>query len=242
MKWINKLMNKKEFIGNLDNISPLKIINKDKEDSYESFFLILGMIFNDLKGLIFIQKTIEDDYRKPSIDEISSHMGEYSGLITHSRKLIIATVAEFFIFIDKNKSVLSNPKFSLLLKRLDPQIKNNWTKLVDPDKDITSILSNIARVRNNVSFHYDHSGYELRRGFIRSFFKEGKDLLQHQKAYFSLGNTMESTRFYFSDASLEEYIKSLLNNADSATFDRVIREMNLTLQAILGAYIKSIKR
>src|SRR3990167_7890934 len=120
----NKDIGKKEFPGNLEDISPRHLIDENNKNDIQSFFLILGLIFNDLKGLIFFQKFVEDDYRKPEINEVSVHAGEYNGLMAQADKLLIATVGEFFKFIEENVSVLNSLSFLLLTKRLSPENRN----------------------------------------------------------------------------------------------------------------------
>src|SRR3990167_7328114 len=150
----NKDIGKKEFPGNLEDISPRHLIDENNKNDIQSFFLILGLIFNDLKGLIFFQKFIEDNYRKPEINEVSAHAGEYGGLIAHADRLLIATVGEFFKFIEENISVLNSVPFLLLLKKSNnPDYKNTWNDLVKLSNGFT-VLSKIARVRSNVTFHY----------------------------------------------------------------------------------------
>lgn len=234
-------MNKEEFSGNLQGISPGLIIDEGSKDESQSFFLILGSIFNDLKGLIFFQKLVEDNYRKPELNEVSAHAGEYNGLIAQADKLLIATVGEFFIFLEKNKSFLGSYKFLLLLKKLNIENRNCWNDLIKLNGGST-ILSKIARVRSNVAFHYDHSMEEIKKGFIKSFFSDRKDLPQHKKAYFSFGNTMKETRIYYSDAAVADYIHHLLDIKDRAEIKTALDRMNRAIQGLLYVYIESIKR
>lgn len=232
--------NKKEFPGVLKDISPRLLIDEKNKKEIQSFFLILGLIFNDLKGLVFFQKLIEDNYRKPREDEVSVHAGEYSGLIAQADKLLIATVGEFFKFIEKNKSVINSLPFLLLIKNLDSNIRNKWNDLIILDQGST-ILSKIARVRSNVAFHYDNSMEELRRGFIDSFFSERKDLAQHVRAYYAFGDDMERTRLYYSDAATQDYVNSLIGIEDRAKITESIKDMNNTIQSLLKAYMESLK-
>jgi len=233
---------KKEFPGNLKDISPRNIVDENKKDDLQTFFLILGLIFNDLKGLIFFQKTIEDNYRKPNIDEISAHAGEYNGLIAQADKLLIATVGEFFKFIEKNEFVLNSIPFKLLLKKNNNQdYKNKWNDLVRLD-DGSSVLSKIFQVRSNITFHYDNRMKELRRGFIDSFYLREKDLIQHKRAFYSLGNDMENTRIYYSDAATQSYINSLIGIDDREKIMGAIKNMNYTIQWLLKIYLDSVKK
>ncbi|MFA5000833.1 MAG: hypothetical protein WC531_01230 [Candidatus Paceibacterota bacterium] len=232
--------NKKEFPGVLKDISPRLLIDEKNKKEIQSFFLILGLIFNDLKGLVFFQKLIEDNYRKPREDEVSVHTGEYNGLIAQADKLLIATVGEFFKFIEKNKSVINSLPFLLLIKNLDSNIRNKWNDLIILDQGST-ILSKIARVRSNVAFHYDNSMEELRRGFIDSFFSKKKDLAQHVRAYYAFGDDMEHTRLYYSDAAAQDYVNSLIGVEDRVKITESIEDMNKTIQSLLKAYMESLK-
>lgn len=234
-------MEKKEFPNILNDISPRHLIDENNKDETQSFFLILGLIFNDLKGLIFFQKIIEDGYRKPTPEEVSAHAGEYNGLIAQADKLLIATVGEFFKFIEENRAVLNSLYFLLLLKKLNIEKRKRWNDLVNLMGD-SNILSKIARVRSNVAFHYDNSMEELRKGFINSFFLKRKNLIQHKRAYYSFGNTMETTRMYYSDAAAEDYIHSLIGEDDKIKIRIAINDMNHTIQGLLKVYLEDLKK
>lgn len=236
------MSDKKEFPSNLEDISPRNLINENNKNDLQSFFLILGLIFNDLKGLIFFQKLVEDNYRRPNVDETSAHAGEYNGLIAQADRLLIATVGEFFKFIEENKTVLNSLHFLLLLKKTNNRdYINRWNDLIKLG-DGTTVLSKIARVRSNVTFHYDNSMEELRRGFISSFFSKEKNLIHHKRAFYSLGNDMENTRIYYSDAAAQSYINSFLEIDDRVKIRNAINNMNLTVHWLLKIYLDNIKK
>ncbi len=233
--------NKIKFHGDLEDISPRHLIDEKNKNDLQSFFLILGLIFNDLKGLIFFQKIVEDNYTKPDVGETTLHAAEYSGLIVQLDKLLIATVGEFFKFIDVNKSVISDIQFHLLLKKNNNQdYINEWNDLINISEGST-ILSKIARVRSNVIFHYDHSMEELRKGFINCFFRGEKNLSQHKHAFYSIGDDMEHTRMYYADAAVQSYINSLLDTDDRSQIRNAIIDMNQTIQWLLKIYLKDVK-
>jgi hypothetical protein len=235
----------KDFKGELCDIEPNLLLGKNKQDRYQDFFLILGMIYNDLKGQIFVLKQLEDHYRKPSSTEKSAHAGEYGGIMTQVNKYLISIVGEFSLFLDHYTDVVGDMRFQLLLKELrktNQKVWNGWNNLFYYRRDETSLLSKIAQIRSNVSFHFDHNASGLRRGFIRSFFDEGKSLAQHDKAYFSLGDSMESIRIYYSDAAVQEYINSLLNTTDMESIRTSIHDMNNTICILLTLYLRRIKK
>lgn len=234
-------MSKKEFFGKLSNISPMHIIDLDNKKDIQSFFLILGLIFNDIKGLIFFQKIIEDNYRKPDVNEVSAHSGEYNGLVVQAERLLIAATAEFISFLDKNKAVVNSINFQVILKGLNSENRKSWDNLVKFGSQSTT-LTKIARVRSNIAFHYDHSMEELRRGFIDSFFNKRGDLIQHRHAYYSLGDDVETTRIHFSDAAAEDYVHSLIAIEDKNEIRKAIIDMNQSVHALLCLYLEGIKK
>jgi hypothetical protein len=233
--------NKKEFVGIRDEISPKFLIDEKEKKDFQSFFLILGLIFNDIKGLIFFQKTIEDLYRRPNFDEVSAHAGEYNGLMVQIDKLLISTVGEFFIFIEKNSLVLKSINFLFLFNKLELENQKTWSEILKFDKGST-LFSKIAQIRSNVAFHYDHSRENLRRGFINSFYTKNKDLIQHKRAYYSLGDTMENTRIYYADAAVADYVNDLLDTNDRGKIMQTIHELNHAIQSLLRVYLKNIKK
>ena len=231
----------KEFEGSLDQISPRLILSEENSDDLQDFFLVLSLIFNDLKGLLTFREIIERDYRKPDPGETSVQMGEYSGLITQNTKLLISIVRELLLFLDKNKKIISTPRFQLIIFNLSPILKLKWAELCDVN-DASEFVSKIRNVRHRIAFHYDERADELKRGFIRSFYAERKDLPQHKHAHFSLGSNMRSTRFYFADAAVEDYIHSLMSAEDINMVGRSINAMNETIRAIMEAYIRFIRQ
>lgn len=234
-------MNQEEFEGELVDLPPSKLIDEKKADQFQSFFLILGMIFNDLKGLLMAREIIQKQYRTPESEEISAHAGEYHGLIVQNNKLLLATVGEFFVFLKENHKVIASPRFLLLLKKIDQKTQREWNDLVNPEQAVSSAIPKIARIRSNIVFHFDHSTEELRRGFLRSFFSDQKKLIHHKHAYLSFGKDMKSTRFYFSDAAVDEYMKSLLSSEDIENIGQVISNINSTIRDLLIVYVKSLK-
>lgn len=234
------LMNiKKEFTGKLKKIDPRKLIN-EKNRPIENFFLILALIFNDLKGLVFYRKLLDSSYRVYSEDEISVHSGEYAGLIIQNNKLIISLVCEFIEFIDKNRSNYSEVGFQVVLKNIDPRVKKMWLDLISLDKSENSLFSKISRIRSNVAFHYDHSSTQMRDGFIKSFYGDGSKYEKHKHAYYySDEGKMETTRFFYADAAAEEYIKSLLAEDDMKEVSGMITEINFVIQNLLREYYRN---
>ena len=227
---------KKKFIGSLEEISPTKIIDEEKDDQLANFFLILSMVFNDLKSFLFFEKLLEESYEQPDLENATVHLGEYAGLKVHVQKNLIGITSEFLLMLRKNSDLLNIPRLQLLVREL------KWDELIDSAKNPNSLYGNIYQIRSTITMHYDHQRKALRKGFMRSFFGEGKDIKQHKNAYYRIGDKMENTRFFYADAAVEDYIKSVLNMEDMGKVTKVIEDMTHTIYSLLKEYIKMCKK
>lgn len=240
-------MDKKEFEGELKKISPNKLIQECENSDFDNFFLVLGLIYNDLKDIVFFIDSFNKNYREIKLDGSeppSVHAGHWGGIQNHINRLIIGLISELFIFIDKNKGVINTIKFKLFIKKLPEDARNDWNNLVgvlDDDKS-DDFLSQIARIRNTITFHYDQSLTELRSGFINKFFNKTRDIYS-ESAFYSLGRTMETTRFYYCDGAVEAYIKQRMGSSpDNNYFNNVkklIPKINSTIVTMMKIYLNS---
>ena len=204
----------KEFKGNLKKIEPKKILDKDKQDDLEGFFLVLGMAFNDIKGILLFSSLLKENYRQLEPGEVSVHSGEYGGLKLQINKMMISLISEFLIFIRNNKSIVNNPRFALIIKNSSKEIKSYWdfiysVAISERSKDKDDFSSKAFIIRSNIVFHYDQSLSQLRQGYIEKFFDSPKDL-SNKHAHYSLGNSIEETRFFYCDGAVEQYLKKHL--------------------------------
>jgi len=239
------------FIGDFKEINPswLKIGN----GRLENFFLGLGIIFNDLKGLILFEKLLIESYEEPKKDEKSSHYGNYGGVKLQINKLMASTLNEFFIFFEKYKDIFSSSEFKDVLSRLTRAELNIFNAIVGVScggsTDIPDIFRTFAQIRSNLAFHYDHSGKLLGRGFD-SFFGTKKHS-RNSSAYYSIGETVELTRFYFCDGVVEELLYTSAGKKkgevleESESFKKyqsqimeIIRDIMPIIQKLMENYIK----
>lgn len=195
------------FKGELNRIDPRKLITESRHDKTEDFFLVLGTVFNDLKGLILFEKILEDTYEKPQNDEVNSHVGNYGGTIVQIQKLIASTINEFFKFLEVSTDVFSESEFKETINRLSKTDRQLWEGMVAAScgelPAIKSLLSSVVKIRNNIAYHYCQSGKTLRNGYVSRFFGNALDD-KNKYAYYSIGDSLEKTRFYFADAAVEE--------------------------------------
>lgn len=235
----------KEFKYEITSIDPNKLLDQNGQTDFDSFFLILSMIYNDIKGLIFFDLLLKETYRQPKDAELTSHAGEYSGLRIQLRKLMIGTAVGFLEFVRKNDSLISAPQFQLILKKIPKDRRKIWTdiylsatgKSANSEETLFSILS---RIRSNIAFHYDIHNKELRTGFVQAFHNKNNLPPQYQKAYFSPGVNMEETRYYYADASTEKYISNILEGREDE-ISKTISDANLFITAVMNVYLNSKK-
>lgn len=197
------------FKGELKYIEPNKLVYKNEHNKTDGFFLGLGVVFNDIKGLLLFEKILTDNFEKPSNDEITSHAGNYGGTRIQIQKLLISTIHEFFKFIEKSDDVFEEDNFKEVMQRLSKTDKQFWDDIVDASHgrfiNASELLKSLAQIRSNIGFHYDWNGKIFRRSYINRFFDEIQDD-KNKLAYYTIGDTMAETRFFFSDAVIEEAI------------------------------------
>lgn len=240
----------KKFIGNLDNIVPSKLINQNDVKDLDCFFLVLGLIYNDLKGLILFDVTIREIYEKPTDFEPTVHAGEYSGIRLQIERLMIGLVSEFFVFLRENKATLNSTQFGIIFKQLTNEAKKSWNNFVlisnQTSQKGENFFKNLARIRSNVVFHYNYSGEELAKGYINKFYIQEKTAT-NKKAFFSLGSNMESTRFFYCDGAIEAYlmehlkIKPLEKDNYLQELQNRVSEMNIVIGALIRKYLEKKK-
>ena len=241
----------KRFSGELSWIDPGLLINEKNPNKIESFFLALGVVFNDLKGLVLFEELLLENYEKPEFGEASIHAGNYGGVLLQIHKLIVSTISEFFVFLKKNTEVLSEAEFKQILDRLSQSDKLLWEAVVAAAHDkldsLKDLLSAIVQIRSNAAFHYDHSGKIFRRGYISKFFGKNKDDT-NKLAYYSVSDNPQETRFFFSDAAVEECLNiaagkkfkdSPLGDVTLQKYRAQVVETMLVLSRIISVILKN---
>lgn len=148
-----------------------------------------------------------ENYEKPQSKEITDHAGNYGGLLVQLQKLMASIINEFFVFLKKNATVFTESEFKEVLNRLPISEKRIWDNMIAAAHgkfpQVSDLLKATVQIRSNIGFHFDHSGKILRNAYVSRFFGNVKDE-KSRLAYYSLGDTIETTRFYFSDAAVEE--------------------------------------
>ncbi len=213
---------------------------------------MLATIYNDLKGFAFFNTQLGDNYRQPLKDELTYHSGEYNGYNLQLYKLFIATLHEFFKFLEVNKNIFNNPKFFLIFKKISNPRQKDWKELVEiasgraPSSPAFKKILN--RTRNNIAFHYYESDKILREGFIKRFLKSENDVSNNgQFSYYAIGESLAKTRFFYADAATQEFLQSITEVQYPSAIEEygkkaaeIINQMNDTIYSLLKEYIVSL--
>lgn len=227
-------------------LAPLRKCNRDlfaTDDpslkKLHGFILSLGLIFNDLKGIIWVSDLLTEG--KQLDDAISAYCGQWGGMKSQMLRVGYGIINELLQLIEKNKRCLEHPRFILCLEYLGSDIRKSWQEISDcavnnPEK--SELRKFLHTVRNEAAFHYyqtEHlmNGYELWRK------AEG----EHSRyACFSFGANMESTRFYLSDAASQFHLQERLrkHNIANGQIKQFLQSINEVLRFIVETYIVKV--
>jgi len=242
-----------DSINELKKIQPSRLIG-EQQDDLDDFFLVLAVIYNDLKGIAHLQKDFFDNHVHPEIlNTPSAWRGEFNGTVMQLYKIQAGIINEFLHFIQSHEAIFVLPKFKTLLSQLPPERKGDWEEILSAasKKEAKGNLGNkLMLIRHNVAYHYYRSDKAMRNAFLE-FFKDNT-IPGAEYAYYSLGKNLESSRFYYADAAVQNYIinTAMGEKHDSSeekleafgqlqndTFE-LIRTMNVSIATILRLYIQ----
>jgi len=220
------------------------------DEEFKTALLSLAMIFNDLRGLIFLDETIKTLYKNSGGPTVSEHTGEREGIIEQIYKILLATVHESIVFVRDSHKTLESELFQKLLKRTSQDTQDEWKVLIkiakeeplsNPDlKKYEALIKLLKLARNNVGFHYQ-TNKKLNEGFRRFFYKKISDveLGASMWAYHSIKKSDPlASRYYYVDAALQGYYHDLFGDEKSVRvrtdeiFD-VIALITRAIQAVL---------
>lgn len=212
---------------------------KKRNEDIEEFFLTLALVFNDIKGLIILNDTFVKKYERPDPTEpVSSHKGEYNGLRIQLLKVLIGTLHEFFVFLEKNMRTVESKEFREFVERLPVQSKELWGLLVEIACDNNSEQNNnrlrvtLRNIRHAASFHY--SGSALAKGFRDRFFNKPTADSSEWAYYSAQVTNFTKTRFFYADAAIEAYMSGLLEEPGNAgeTVNEIFEHMATIVRVI----------
>ena len=246
-----------KFEGELKNITPARILDeKSGGERIDEFFLTLGIAYNDLKSLHFHFVQLKNFFDNKNIQKqiemkkLTCELGEYSGMKNHMERLITSTMHETFLLIEEYKDVFDLEEVKMMLKDLSNKNRKIWKDLISiaKEENLTEkgdkFRNILKRVRDNGGFHYYKIGKLMKKGFKEHFFVRRKESEFNTTACWSKGDSMEQSRYFFSDAAIQGFyfdlIISKMKYTDYAEiFLTILREMNVAITMLMKEYISS---
>lgn len=209
----------------------------------DDFIIVLGIIYNDIKGLLNYWDFI-DEFKPDTPPEgtASAKFGEYMGYRGQIFKYVLSTLNEIIGFFESRESVVNGPTIKKVAAKIDiKQGRDAWTSLCDfcynstDDQKILGLRNAIVRARNNAGFHYNQTK-EIMKSYRKTFENEKEQPKGY--GYFSLGKNLHETRFYFSDAAVAKYLEDLMNKEDYANYSQqFMRDCHVGIRSLIRTYL-----
>jgi hypothetical protein len=202
-----------------------------------NFVLTLGLIFNDLKDLIYAHVLLQTQTPEGKF-KITRHWGDYSGIEGHIIRLMLGLFREILVLIDANDNVLSDPYFQSVIFSLKKEERSIWDSLIataQGKKPTTPEGVLALKARNAVTFHYEPKA--IYKGYSE-FFSSGSH--GSEKAFISRGDGTADTRLFFADAAIAGYFRTQIGDGDVAILDKTLKQLldSLILFKIVHNFIQ----
>lgn len=222
---------------------------KDKNTKdLHAFILTLSLIFNDLKGIMWMHFQVNKG--KPAdIEKPTSYLGNHNGITWQLSRLAFGLFVELLREIKEHEKVISGPAFLRIIADLDGTSKQAWHDLlkaadgkiegIETDRDLFTYFETI---RSNGIYHYSSTGLLL--GYGRFF---TSDMRNSDHAYFASGKSLEATRWFFADAASQGQIMRATDNLSQShkvdvpmwkILDGFIPRINFALRFIVEGFIR----
>jgi hypothetical protein len=204
-----------------------------------AFFLSLGVVYNDLKDLV-TASTLLSEIAPKSTTEPTAERGELAGLHAHVLRLLGGLIHELLNFVRDHIETTDEPSFRKALKACQKRSRQAWLAIEAAARDRpknNQLVEALLRIRNKVSFHYDSK--EILRAYQAAF--------RASKLYgtpcLSRGNNMSGSRFYFADATAQQYFLMQAGGLDAGNIfawdSPIIEQVNLALHDLVLAFVQS---
>jgi hypothetical protein len=198
--------------------------------------LACAVVYNDFRDISIALDALSDAAPKGTKGK-TPVWGELGGMECHLIRLGLALIHELLKLLARSSAVLQEPGFRELRRHLSKSARAAWDELVNaanetaPDSQLTRIL---LFFRNKVAYHYDAK--EIARGFRERFSGGDADV-----PLVSRGGNLLRTRFFFADATVQEYLKYRSAGDDEALSlldwsSPLYRQIHLALFQIVTKY------
>lgn len=199
--------------------------------------LALSLFYVDFKDSIVCYEALTKT--KPKGDfAVRKEWGAYCGMEQHVARYQLGLIHELLKLIAAHRSAVRHQFMQAVVRTLDVRARTAWKAIADvaTDKASTSLLArNLHMARNKISFHFDARalGGAYRRRFVEGDAGEAPML--------SRGTTMEASRFYFADATAQEFLNRQFSEEGSdLTADQLgamIHDLNFAILQLVCRFI-----
>jgi hypothetical protein len=208
--------------------------------SVDSFIVLLAVVYNDLRELMWTVDRLEK--ATPAVISVSVETGDWQGTQVWSKRYITGVLNELLVAVElaHKAKILDSPDFVRVLKGLTADERQAWDNIADAALQRKGRASQLRQffglVRNRAAFHYDRgrlwSGYEQHfRGLSPSEY--------NRRAYFSVGETLGATRFYFADAAAQQALEMFDADQDLWPMANVVvKSVNVALRGVVAEHLR----
>lgn len=230
-------------LADFSKVAPETIAKRTGTDRHEQLFLALALAYNDLKDIHWFLTALKEGelvYR-----DITPQRAQLVGMTYHGARFAIGVMCEVLRLLHKFEVEVRGEYVGRLVRRLSAQKRRAWGSVVavalgdvgDVGDERSGLFNSLKRIRDQTAFHY-HQPKTLLQGYQRHFFENEKSV-ENDAAYYSDGNSMEETRFYFADVAARE---NLLRHDNKDAAMELGREMNVAVKHVIIEYIRDRER
>jgi hypothetical protein len=220
------------------DLAPLRSFPKEvfrPDRPADDFVLVLSVAFNDLKGMMWIIEQL-NNCRPPQF-KAEPYTGQWQGMQVQAKRFIVGIINELLVATEaaEDKGILKDALFTKAVSNSGKASEQAWQDLVSvarKEPATTEVRRALDTARNRAAFHYDRS--RLRDSY-KKYFLTGPQTEYTAAAFASLGKTLESTRFFYADAAVNEALA--FSDETFAVINRHIRGMNQSLRNVVEQYL-----
>ena len=230
----------------LESFDSSVFIAEDKqEQAVCGFVLMLALIYNDLRDIMFLLNLhLKDEPKIPK--NISTEAGHYAGLNLHGIRLIQMSIYETLYLIKGRQATIDHPLFQSTIQALGKKDKQCWSDLINaatnkPDQEINQFREFLDTIRDKITAHYVGID-QLVQGYKLNFFDRADQ--KPLDAYISRGSKMSESRFYFADAAVQGLVKTHLTENENEFRDKMreyVGNINRAIYSIVEKFINNVR-
>lgn len=226
----------------LSSVDPAALV-RDARNEVDQLFLSLALAYNDIKGLTWYDHLLHGA-RPDDATEVSAFNGQRVGIHVQLARFRAAILREVFYMLHARSELLESDEVTEIVSSLDARQLQRWNWLVGlalrKDEDAGRLAQGLELIRH-VTFHYK-DGAALANGYL-AHFADASGRPETAAAYFSDGDTMEQTRFYYADAAAQQAMRAQgrrggMENVEAEVGD-TLREVNQALKPAIIAFLAS---